>query len=377
MKKSTLIPLIAAVSAATVALAGCAGGCGSCSSCGGNNTSTTASLNSNWYVTPGYDGIQPAFYNSVETATYSVNYDTAGAGNSSYSVNYENGTYTTEFTATDAFDVSRLYEDYREDYTKSLEGGSGGLKLYKYTTELWIDVTFTCGGKSSEKFTDHITTETYFRPTGQNMRTVYSTQETSVHSPKNQQASSLDDVYDTINRKTETSYNFKNTRATVKTTIDGGEPAEKSYGVSASSFDSNIIYLAARAMGLSGGSQTVSVFYPMTGAKNSYTLSGGKSGISDEENQKLLEIANIGNAIPDPVADDKGNVPEKKVEYTCSTISLASGNLKGTEQKVWFAKVADGAENELHAAMLKIRTVLPYSLGSLVYLLKDITFAAC
>lgn len=391
MKKSTLIPILATVGAATIALAGCAGGCGSCSSCsscGGNTTSTTATLNSNWYATPGYDGIQPKFIGSVkgdvfsgsyEYAKYDVTYSKSGAGNSSYSVNYDKGVYETYFTAV-YMPLTLIAEDFREDYEGDVAtdpvSGAEGIIVYYYKTVFSIDVQFKVGQQTSETFSDSVVTETYFRPTEQNLRAVYSKQTARSHSPKVQQAGSLADAYEEIDRETVTSYNYKHTRAIVDEKVNG-ETKKKSYDTSSGAYDSNILYLAARAMGLSGGSQTVNVFYPMTGNGNSYTISGGSSGLTNDDTAKLLAISAIDNAIPTPAAEEGKDPPAKKIEYTSSTISLSSGGLSGTEQKVWFAKVPAGSENKLHGVMLKISTTLPYNLGSLTYLLNEIKFAEC
>ena len=371
MKKLLGISIIAA--AACIALTGCASGC---ASCGKNSVSSTASLKSNWYEVPGYDGMQPPFLESAgssEKATYSVTYDKSGAGNSNYSLAYENGVYTTEFTGK-TMSLSLVHESYREAFERAQTKDEKvrGLVLYYYKTTFTIDVTFDFGGDKSDTFTDTIETETYFRTTGQGMRPVWSRETVDVHSPAEQQPSSLENTYRHVKRETVTSYNLQNSRAVVQTVIDDGEPAERSYGVSSSAFDTNTIYLVARAMALSGGSsQGITLFYPMSGTSASYSVTGGSTKLEDAELTQILAVPAIDAAIPQPEEGDKS------INYISSRINLSSGSLTGTDQTVWFAKVPSAGKNELRAAMLKINTVLPFGLGSLNYVLTDITFANC
>ena len=49
--------------------------------------------------------------------------------------------------------------------------------------------------------------------------------------------------------------------------------------------------------------------------------------------------------------------------------------MPGTSQTVWVAKTTDAQKNSHRNAILRIETPLYYSMGSLVYELKDATFA--
>ena len=77
-------------------------GCAGCSSCGGE-TNVSALTRSNWFTGTSYNGIQPSFIKdndkfSPEKIKYDVTYDKENANNANISLDYQKGSFTTEFT---------------------------------------------------------------------------------------------------------------------------------------------------------------------------------------------------------------------------------------------------------------------------------------
>ena len=105
MKRVIKMAAAVIMAGAAATLAGCAG-CSGCAGCN-NDTKNTTLTNSNWYTGTSYKGIQPSFIfdeskpeYSKEIIVYDVYHD-RDSRNSTYSVEYRNGTFTTEFYATE------------------------------------------------------------------------------------------------------------------------------------------------------------------------------------------------------------------------------------------------------------------------------------
>ena len=107
---------------------------------------------------------QPASNEIVETLTYKVSF-TSAEGWNNYSVNYSNGLYTTVLSV---------------DKTK-YEGKEG----YKYETQLNIDVVFTYDGKTSETYSDQVSTVVYLEKSAKALAPLYSEKHIVSHSPVN------------------------------------------------------------------------------------------------------------------------------------------------------------------------------------------------
>ena len=176
---------------AVITLAGC-GGCAGCNA----KTSNNALTSSNWYTGTSYKGIQPSFIfgdnedYTKEVVEYDVTHDNTAATNATYSVEYTNGKFVTEFYAF-RYDWNTNRE-YPEDKTEI---------LYRYETELTISVSFTLkstGEKTNEPLNDRVKTVAYFRAAGKNLQPVYSRQEILSHSPAVYQASSIDNIYNKV-----------------------------------------------------------------------------------------------------------------------------------------------------------------------------------
>ena len=337
-------------------LAGC-DGCMGCSTSANNNTLT----NSNWYTGTSYKGIQRSFIvgeNSEytkEVIEYGLNFEKGS--NSSYSVDYKDGSLTTEFYAT-YYDWSTSH--YPED-SKEL--------VYYYKNEMTLSVQYKKGDNSSEWFADSVVNESYFRAAGKELKPIYSKQVVKSTTPNNYQAGSVDGAYKKVEAVYENFYNKTCTEVTSYKTEDG-KTTEAVYGnlhkTEYTLFDNSSLYIAVRSMKLSDGlSQTISLFGAASGGVANYNIAGNKDGIPEEQL----------NAISAELQENKLFTPteEKKTIPTVGVnINYAGGELTGTTQKVWYAAIENYDNNTARATMLKLEIPLSYNLGTLSFTLKDI-----
>ena len=94
MKKRIGIAAVCLAAGCAAVLSGCAGA-----------TQNVAYLSSNWYANTAFKKFQPTFikndpeYKTGEKVIYNLKFDGSKATNTTYSVNYGDGSYTTEFYA--------------------------------------------------------------------------------------------------------------------------------------------------------------------------------------------------------------------------------------------------------------------------------------
>lgn len=363
MKKIFKITAAVLAAGAAITLAGCSG----CAGCN-RSVKNSALTNSNWYTGTSYKGIQPSFIQGSENAEYTkevieytVTHDKATATNNSYSVEYKDGSFVTEFYAF-KYDW-KDNKEYPEDKTEI---------LYRYETELNISVRYALkaeGSQPSEWFTDKVKTISYFRAAGKNLQPVYSRQEIVSHSPAALQAATLENAYDSINVTYENYYNFD---CTAVTSVKGEE--KKVHGgfdkINSSLFDNSSLYIAVRSLKLSESlSQTIYLFSAVAEGTSSYALTGSNAALDESEEKTELkaiseEMKKHGLFIP---SENRDTIPAVAVN-----IGYAGGDLHGTTQTAWFAAIENPDNNTGRATMLKLSVPLPYSQGTLNYSLKEI-----
>lgn len=370
MKRFVKITAAALAAGTAITLAGCGG----CAGCSGSNKSITPT-NSNWYTGTSYKGIQPSFIVSDANPDYSaevIEYDvtySAYDGNNAYTVDYTDGSYKTEFFATEY-----SWKDnpvYPEDKTEI---------LYCYKTEMSLGVQFTLKstGEKTQVFEDGTTTVAYFRAAGKNLQPVYSYQKMVSHSPLQGTASSLSSVYETVDVVYESFYDYGCTEVTSFTTKNPDENyvrdnnSQKKYtGIQNSKysvFDNNSLYIAVRSMKLSSTlSQRISLFKATQGGISDYAVTGTEASLGETEHTAIsAELEKNGLFIPDPEKEND------KVSTVAVHINFAGGDLTGTTQTAWFAAITDADKNVGRATMLKLTVPLSYGLGSLNFTLKTI-----
>ena len=362
MKKSLKIAAAALAVGAVITLAGCSG----CSSCNKNNK-LLAVTSSNWYTGTSYKGIQPSFIPSEshpeytkEIIEYTVTLDKSSAGNAIYSVDYENGKYTTEFYAFE-YDWS----------TNRFYAGTEKEPLYAFVTKLDIWVTFThkTTGKTGEKFHDFVNTVAYFRAAGKNLQPVYSKQEIVSHSPAGLQPASIEYACEFVN---ETYENFYNYDCSAVTTVNGENTNvyEKLNDIKYSVFDNSSLYIAARSLKLSQSlTQTFYLYNAAAGGPSEYVITGADTALDSTEEKKEIkdisaEMQRCGLFVP---SEERTTIPTVALN-----INYAGGNLHGTTQTAWYAAIENSDYNLARATLLKLSVPLPYGLGALNYSLKEI-----
>ncbi len=368
MKKLIKISAAAVAAGVSVMLAGC-GGCS-------GNVKNNALTNSNWYTGTSYKGIQPSFIKDdpkyadcSEKILYDVTFRKSLTPNSSYEVEYTDGSFLTEFYAT-YYDWNSSIEDYKADKEEL---------VYCYKTELNIKVQFTikASGDKSEVFSDKVVNECYFRAAGKNLQPVYSVQTVKSTTPANYQATSLDNAYFNVDCEYKNYYKTDCSEVTTVTTETGKQPQTETVGlnkINNSVFDNSSLYIAARSMKLSESlSQNISLYSPAAGGVSAYALKGGNVALGDEERKavsKKLEDAKLYTPV---TKDEDGNdVEDKGIESVSVSVSYAGGSLQGTTQTIWYAAIKDADNNQSRATMLKLSVPLSYNLGVLDFNINEI-----
>lgn len=362
------------VAALAVGTAVTLAGCGGCTSCSGNTANSTVT-NSNWYTGTSYKGIQPSFIaengyeDYKEIITYGVSFDKETAKNSSYSADYKEGVYTTEFYAVN-YSWKNSYKDYISEKTEL---------VYCFKTDFSIEVKYTLkSGGETEWFKDSVITECYFRPAGKSLQPIYSRQEIKSTSPNKAKAKKLEDAYKRIDVVYENYYSPDCKEVTCITAEAGKETTEKLHSfkkVKNSLFDNASLYIAVRSMKLSTDySQTVSVFNAAAGGASSYAVSGSAKELAEPERKEITAALVAKNLYsPKELNDDNGNpVEDKGINSVAMNINYTGGKLTGTTQTVWYAAIENESNNVSRATMLKISIPLSYNLGTLNYTLKEI-----
>ena len=360
MKKRFGVAALALATGCAVIFAGCYG-CNGCNGCGANGKANEAALSSNWYADTNYRYIQPTFMGeeNAEVITYTVTHDTEVAANNSYSVKYEDGTYTTKFYAK-TFDKSLIVdEEIKASYPEK------DITVYCYETALEIpSVKFVFGEKSETFNGNSVTTVSYFMDVDNHLQPLYSEQHINAVSPAEYQVGRLEDAYLKINQDIKTFYNYDGTAA--KTVIEGDNATEfttNGLGDTDNTLvDVNGLNIAIRAMQLGASlSQVVSVYSP-AGKLQNYTFAGSSTALGEEERKGYEEILTGKELLGEG----------KSLSTVCVTATLNS-DMKGASQQYWFAAKDNAKNNKGRATMVKMSVPLAFSLGTLNYSLKEIT----
>ncbi len=357
--------------AAVAVAAGCAVIFAGCNGCGANGKANEAAFSSNWYADTNFRYIQPTFtqgnteYKDSEEVTYTVKHDREGAANSTYSVEYGDGTYKTSFYAT-TFDKTLIDEEFRGEYADNLT-------VYYYETALsFPSVTFKMKNDESKvaefKDGENTVTKCYFTNVDSHLRPLYSEITTQCHLPKEFQTNVLEETYEYVNQTVKTSYKYDGSAA--KSVISEGDEttvktADKLNDTDNSLIDVCGLNIAVRAMQLSTSfTQVISVYSP-AGKMQNYAFTGSSAALGDDERKTVEGIL---------AADDlKLYTPaeDKTLSTVCVTATL-NADMKGVSQQYWFAAVDNAKNNTGRATMVKMSVPLTFGLGTLNYSLKSI-----
>ena len=294
-----------------------------------------------WY----YHVDQPASGEVVETLTYKVNFTPADGWNN-YSVNYTNGSYTTVLSV---------------DKTKY-----EGKEVYKYETQLDIDVVFTYDGKTSETYSDQVSTVVYLEKAAKALAPLYSEKHVVSHSPVN--GDITDKTFENFGYDYTVSVDYQTKKRTITNNklaeteqnrtetiaVEINEKDAEKYSL----IDNEALLLALRAVNPSSAvSHELLVYAPFSKETQKITASFAKA-----ETAENISFKKDG-------ADFKGNI-----SYNPVTLSINAAN-SGASQTVWVANASDVKANEYRNMILRYEAPVAYNLGTLVYELDTATLA--
>lgn len=273
--------------------------------------------------------------NVYERLEYSVDFKASTSSYvDSYKINYTDGTYVTELTTCD-------------DGT------------FLYTTELSLKVTYTCGSESVT-LQDSVKTKTLFNDVTKSLKPISSTKEMLSHSPTNvSEATKLEDCYHKYHYTQETTYNADESATYKITDLTSEEPSVTTKDFSTadekySYLDNDQLLFGLRAISPSVTSAIV--------------LSYGAA--YDMVQQIKLEFSSATGAEFEYTKN--GKAFKGNVSYRPVTLALNTNN-PGSTQTAWIATPSTTGNNLNHNVMLRYEAPVYYSLGTLVYSLKDVT----
>lgn len=322
MKNKKLLTLVSA-GLCTVLFASCSGG-----------SSTTFSAN--WYANTSTNIVVEG---TGETLTYKVGMKEDSSSNTSYSIFYTDGKYTT---------------------TLSAETNNGEL-VYSYQTKLTISVQYSYQSEVSDKFNDIITSKVLFKNTKSGLQPLYSEKNVESHSPNNS-SSSLSGCYTYYKYSFVVDYEDNCTVGkTTFTDLSGEESAEKkrdfSIGDKYTYIDNEELLFALRGVSLDSSQQLQSY---NTAAK---AVQPVKITPSSSETEEFDFVMN-------------GQTGKKAIEYYPVTISYVA-DFPGSAQTAWYAKPGEKTSfNTYRNVLLRLEAPVSYGCGTLVYELKTADFTS-
>ena len=298
---------------------------------------TTTNFTSFWNPTP----VNEILPGTLETYEYEVSLKEKTASNSTYSLDYKDGTYKT---------------------TLSIDPENS--ELYLLETTLTLSVAVQYKEQKTEYFSDSVTTKVKFKSAQNGLRPVYSEKTTVSTSPKALNTSSLADAYARYNYTVTTTYNDKCTSATCERVDFGGEGTgftavgnyKKNFSVPQKHtyLDNEQLVIALRGIS-SKNEQSLSVYN--ASQRKVQTV---KSDMDDVQSGSFHMSLN-------------GEVKDYTIDYAVTSLQI-SGINSGEEQRYYIAQNV-GESNTFRHMILRMETPLSFNLGTLEYrLIKATTF---
>ena len=309
------------------------------------------SFSANWYRNTALGG---SVGDTLEELTYEVTFTPAEDTSGGFSVEYDTGTYTTE-----------LIND-----NVTLADGSTK-EGYIYTTELSISGRYRLGGEVKE-FSDFVTSTVTFLPVSYGLQPVESEKEVVSTSPETSSPASLEDAFRTYHYTYDVSYDAGLTTATAVYTdlteykTEEGEtvrrdPETREYEIEGDTtyLDNEQILFALRGLDLSAGV----TFRTINSVMGHVTEAGTSSNTQSSAAVKTaVDFTMDGTAVKQEL--DAVEVP---LVYRSSP--------SGQAQTLVYAATTDPNNNTYRNVLLKMEVPVLQSLGTLVYTLKEATFA--
>ena len=312
---------------------------------------TPLSFSANWYRNT---ALGDSIGQTHETLTYSVTFTPSETSEEGLTVEYDAGTYTTE-----------LIND-----NVTLADGSTK-EGYIYTTELSISGRYRLDGEVKE-FSDFVTSKVTFLPVGYGLQPVKSEKEVSSTSPQNAAAETLDGAVGEFHYTYDVTYDASLSTATAVYTDlvereqeDGSsalpEPETREFDIAGDTtyLDNEQILFALRGLDLSAGV----TFRTINSVMGHVTEAGTSSNTQSSAAVKTaVDFTMDGTAVKQEL--DAVEVP---LVYRSSP--------SGQAQTLVYAATTDPNNNTYRNVLLKMEVPVLQSLGTLVYTLKEATFA--
>ena len=309
------------------------------SACSGG---TPLSFTANWYRNTALGG---SVNDTLEELTYEVSF-TPAENDSSFSVEYDTGTYTTRLINANI----------------ALSDGSTK-EGYIYTTELTISGRYRLGSEVSEDFSNRVSSSVSFLPVTDGLKPVKSEKEVLSTSPIVSLPETLEGAIETYHYTYDVSYDAALTTATaVYTDLNAETPApetrEYAIGGTTTYLDNEQILFALRGLSLS----SVATFRTVNSVMGIVTeVSTGTSTTGPTSLKESVDFTMDGTAVKTEI--DAVQVP-----------IIYQSTPSGQPQDLVYAATTDTNNNTYRNVLLRMEVPVLQSLGTLVYRLKEAAF---
>ena len=309
------------------------------SACSGG---TPLSFTANWYRNT---ALGSSVNDTLEELTYEVSF-TPAENDSSFSVEYDTGTYTTRLINANI----------------ALSDGSTK-EGYIYTTELTISGRYRLGSEVSEDFSDRVSSSVSFLPVTDGLKPVKSEKEVLSTSPIVSLPETLEGAIETYHYTYEVSYDAALTTATaVYTDLNAETPAPETreYAIDGTTtyLDNEQILFALRGLSLS----SVATFRTVNSVMGIVTeVSTGTSTTGPTSLKESVDFTMDGTAVKTEI--DAVQVP-----------IIYQSTPSGQQQDLVYAATTDTNNNTYRNVLLRMEVPVLQSLGTLVYRLKEAAF---
>lgn len=294
--------------------------------------------------------------NTREELVYEVTFTPSETPAGTLTAEYDEGTYTTLL----------------ENKNLTLSDGSSQ-EGYIYTTKLTISGRFRLGSEVSETFTDTVTSTVSFLSASQRLKPVKSEKEVVSTSPVASSPSSLENAFTTYHYTYDVSYDAGLTTATAVYTdlteykTEEGETVRRDsetreYDITGDTtyLDNEQILFALRGLNLSSAAATFRTINQVMGIVAEVSTSANSTAASSVKEN--VDFTMNGEAVKQEI---------DAVEVPLTYLTTPSGQ----SQTLVYAATTDTNSNTYRNVLLRMEVPVLQSLGTLVYTLKEATFA--
>lgn len=259
-------------------------------------------------------------------------------------------------------------------YTTTLECLDDG--TYKYSTDLSVNVTYTLASDATQTvtFTDSVQSEVVFHQVGKYMQPVYSKKKAHCYSPRKAAATELKYTYTEYNYEFLIEYNEGMTEGKLTRTDLSENPrtllSVQKYpdGVATNNFEidqKKLLCLDNEQLlfALRGLSNKEIASEKSFNVYNASMLTMEKVTTSPLDEAKTSFTFSLNGAEP----------AAHQISYTPLSLKI-NGRNATLSQELWYAQTTSSTINEYRNVLLKMKTPMHSSIGSLIYTLRSATF---